>query len=711
LERAQTNGKVIDTQRTVARAVLSALLALLVALVVMPLGRSLAQGTRTIEIVNPDGSTSLVVSDKEFPYHLNAWVDQVPQDAAVEFELIGSDGVSRTIGLASQTTGRPDTFELFWTIPDTIADGGYTLRAILYETQGGQTPVEVARDDEAIVVNQANDDIDPDPTADAAEVADIVYPVNGGPLGVYVTPERRQGSFIIEARASSGTRFVRGYYSTARAGSEPAFVPCGGFRNTTAGATAQDPRTIMFECVVAETDFALDVTAVAVVPNDTPPPAGTGQALPEFTDAADAHTVTTYFQRAGNVSTAPEAVGNVAVGVCQVFVATVTDQIGRPIANMNVDVHATGPTDQLRFDTAGNGSGRLTSPNQPPDDGNHAVEPAAECNNEAAFVRTGGIQGEHNRPLAPDQKHVESSTGTDERGRFTFALTSDSSGETQVTMWADEDDDDLLCSQEQLAAASIGWLVAAPLPTADEPEVQTCSVAQPSPTTSPAPTVTATASVSPSVSPSASPSASPGERQTCPGYENDPRNQVVGTDDSETLEGTEGDDIICGFGGDDLILARGGDDLAFGGDGNDDIQGGDGDDDLFGEAGKDSIRGNDGSDDVDGGDSNDVVYGNAGRDVIVGGNGFDVLKGGRGHDAAAGGNGRDTLQGFTGRDRLYGGDDNDVLKGGESADTLKGGASNDTISGGKGPDRIRGGTGRDTCNGGPGRNDVRGCEN
>jgi Ca2+-binding RTX toxin-like protein len=44
----------------------------------------------------------------------------------------------------------------------------------------------------------------------------------------------------------------------------------------------------------------------------------------------------------------------------------------------------------------------------------------------------------------------------------------------------------------------------------------------------------------------------------CPGYEGDPRNDVVGTAAAETLVGTAGADIICGRGGNDTLIGRGG---------------------------------------------------------------------------------------------------------------------------------------------------------
>jgi len=132
------------------------------------------------------------------------------------------------------------------------------------------------------------------------------------------------------------------------------------------------------------------------------------------------------------------------------------------------------------------------------------------------------------------------------------------------------------------------------------------------------------------------PGPGPGS-DTCPGYANDPRNQVVGTSGPDSLEGTPGADIICGLGGADTILGLGGDDLLLGGAGPDLIRGG---------AGKDTIRG---------GRGNDTLYGGRGADRIFGGLGNDALFGGRGNDTLRGGIGRDTLDGGGGTDSCAGG--------------------------------------------------------
>jgi Ca2+-binding RTX toxin-like protein len=111
----------------------------------------------------------------------------------------------------------------------------------------------------------------------------------------------------------------------------------------------------------------------------------------------------------------------------------------------------------------------------------------------------------------------------------------------------------------------------------------------------------------------------------CPGYEGDPRNDVVGTSGPETLVGTAGADIICAFGGNDTLLGRGGRDL------------------LLGGGGADILRGGGRADRLRGGGGNDRLFGNRGNDRLFGNRGNDRLDGGAGFDRGVGGAGVDTF--------------------------------------------------------------------
>lgn len=129
----------------------------------------------------------------------------------------------------------------------------------------------------------------------------------------------------------------------------------------------------------------------------------------------------------------------------------------------------------------------------------------------------------------------------------------------------------------------------------------------------------------------------------CPGFEDDPRNQVVGTAAGEVLEGTSGPDIICAKGGADTIIAKGGADLVIGAGGKDDITGGGGDDELVGGGQGDVVRGKGGADTIKGSAGPDDLFGNVGDDTLRGNTGNDDLNGGRDTDNCRGGSGTDSL--------------------------------------------------------------------
>jgi len=101
-------------------------------------------------------------------------------------------------------------------------------------------------------------------------------------------------------------------------------------------------------------------------------------------------------------------------------------------------------------------------------------------------------------------------------------------------------------------------------------------------------------------------------------------NEIIGTEDNESIEGTVLPDIIRGL------------------------------------AGSDNLYGFRGNDDLDGGAGNDRLYGGTGNDVLNSGTGDDYLDGEAGSDVLNGGDGND-LFGYSGggNDQMYGGAGND----------------------------------------------------
>jgi RTX calcium-binding nonapeptide repeat (4 copies) len=210
-------------------------------------------------------------------------------------------------------------------------------------------------------------------------------------------------------------------------------------------------------------------------------------------------------------------------------------------------------------------------------------------------------------------------------------------------------------------------------------DVGAVEVGGPSPSPSlppPSPGPSPSASGSPSPSPSPSPTPEP----ECPGFEGDPRNDVVGTAGVDELDGTPEDDIICAFEGDDILRGFEGNDLMLAGPDDDRSFGGEGDDRIRSSTGNDRSYGHEGQDEVRGG---------RGEDTIEGDEGDDLLRGYENDDDVRGGPGDDRVLGFPGDDKLHGDEGDDFIKGGVGNDDLNGGANNDDCEGGKGQDTIQ----------------------
>lgn len=620
-----------------------------------------------VEIYNPapDAETSDEASrkqDLDTLYHLNSNAVNVPSGAFVRYELLSGTTLLGRIGTATQVG---DAHELFWDLTyeptaspgsrTTAADDEYTLRAVLVSTTGDTLDT----DTEPLEVNNTTTSppTPEDPEAQA-ETVEITEPDNADGLGVFA----RTGatSFAITGVASAGTTFVRLFYNLQPPGSDPTWTPCaeGYFAPTDQDPGTTDRKEFSAVCSLAEADRprGASITGVAAVANDANASAP-AQLRDQFDDSGDAHRVTAYFQTATQVTMSPSSQTAQEDQCANNITATVTDQNGAVIAGINVDVHAIGPTDLLKFNvTAANQEGRNAA--QPPNSNHPRTEAARDCGAGTDPGAETGTQGEHQNDTGLDIKHIESVAGTDTDGRFVFTLFSPDRGTTTVGAWADTDDDDLWCSAERSGTATIDWTTASTV-TSLGPDITSCpATPSPTPTRSPTLTPTPTPTPTPTATATASPTPTP---TTSP----DPRGcTVVGTENSERLRGTGGDDVICAYGGDDVIFGRGGD---------------------------------------------DTIYADAGDDEIHGGKGTDVIRGGAGGDAAEGGAQKDDLIGDGGKDLLLGGGASDRLLGGAGNDDLRGGKGRDRLRGGRGNDRLDGGPRDDSCRGGPGRDRLKSC--
>jgi hypothetical protein len=172
-------------------------------------------------------------------------------------------------------------------------------------------------------------------------------------------------------------------------------------------------------------------------------------------------------------------------------------------------------------------------------------------------------------------------------------------------------------------------------------------------------------------------------------------NEVVGSEDDDTLEGGNGNDDVSAGGGNDGVAVFSGNDNVRGDAGNDFIFGNQGDDNLDGGDGDDVIFGGQQNDNVQGGNGNDLLNGDLGDDVIGGGNDNDLISGGQGNDNANGDDGDDLISGGQGEDALNGNNGNDTIFGGQQADIINGGNGDDFLSGDLQEDTLTGGEGSD----------------
>lgn len=434
-------------------------------------GTSFGQTEPKIAFLNPSsfataGERGLIVSDSALTagpgccagaaagYRLSAWVSDPPPGSSVFFQV-----VQRAIDIEITQTSSPSAnmWEANWSIPPEILDGAATLYAYLVLNE---EPIAVAEADVTIMRVQ--------------ERARINYPSPGGAFGTYAAladsmtadtaATRTPPAGVVDALYNDETdiSYVRSLYTTSAPGSVPKWEVCG---TELVGATRAGNG---LRCSVTPED-QLAVTAVAAVTNDSP-----DEYEARFNQAGDAFAigdpyaqeptawsmVTSGLQRAGREMVSRTFFCSATES------AALTDQVGRQIAGANVDVHAAGPNDALKFNTFA-----ILTTNQPPDRGAHVEEAAYDCEGQRTEAPTSppgnanpDVQAEHPRFGAPDRKHIESlAGGTSDTGAFGFRVHATAEGVTEWTMWVDEGDDgcaandDAFTAGELFVNGAIGW--------------------------------------------------------------------------------------------------------------------------------------------------------------------------------------------------------------------------------------------------------------
>jgi hypothetical protein len=404
-----------------------------------------------------------------------------------------------TIGLG--TPAGPDTYEAQWNTT-ALAAGDYSVRAILATDTS-----QVAQDEEQVKVDNSK------------ESAELTYPVIGSAVGVYDPVGPAKAGFVVETTTSTAIKGtdqqghlskVRIMYSTSVAGTEPSWKGCSEQRTV---LYSDDPLGRQRIGCVVQGESADSVRLIAALPiyRSADKPIGdvgcpTGCPGTETVHSADAHRVTTYTQTPSTIAINSDGDAGV-VGQCEYRTAIVVDGSGRPIWRANVDVHASGPSDQLQF-----GSGDRVGKFQKPDKGHPGEEPTAICQGTAA-----GKQGDHDVLDGLDTKHIEAAVeGTGVSGDFVYALESpDSTGSTVDVVWVDGNDDDDLTCGEVAGSSQFEWgppptPTQPPQPPAGTPTPGVPQCATPTPSTSP---TLATPTPSSSATSTGSPTPGPGNQQ------------------------------------------------------------------------------------------------------------------------------------------------------------------------------------------------------
>jgi hypothetical protein len=431
--------------------------------------------TPTIAFLNPSsfstaGERGIIVSDNtptsgpqcceqaDDTYRLAAWVADPPPGYSVFFSVT-QGALEFEITNTRQVVN--NTWQAEWSMPTSLLDAPAVIHA--YVVVGEDA---VAQVDQPVLIQRVQ------------EGTDLGYPLADGSFGTFAAlatelpakgaASKQKPLGVVDAlfTRDPDTSYVRAFYTTSAPGTVPKWNVCG-----TEVARPNNAAGDGVKCRLKNLSEQGAVTAVAAVTNDSP----SSNAYDErFNESGDAVAILDSYAQVPtqlSIENAQQLVGKESsskIFYCSAdTTVTLTDQAGRHIAGANMDVHATGPSDRLKFysDDLGFFTGY-----QPPDRGDHSEEPAFDCTGQdpeggnPPGNANPGVQGEHQRFGQPDRKHIESlEDGTSDTGTFSFSLHSEEPGATTFTVWADERDDgcgandDLFTEGEVNASGTIGW--------------------------------------------------------------------------------------------------------------------------------------------------------------------------------------------------------------------------------------------------------------
>ncbi|HEY7876081.1 MAG TPA: hypothetical protein VIG64_13270, partial [Actinomycetota bacterium] len=442
------------------------------------------------------------ISDKfdgtDNAYHIVVGITNPPDNLVAEASIRYEGENDVTIGELSPVLGRPNAYELFWDIPDGLPSGSATMFVRLF-SQTATGFQEVANDSVAVDVQHVND-----PPSEAEETAALTWPTQNGEIGFY-KPRGGTWRATVEGFTSAQALRYQLFYSTTPLGQAPKYTFCTG--QSTPGAASQSRKAFTTQCTLAGQDVPTAITAMGVVAEDIDL-LHQGRIETLSMDSADVHVVRPYVQAPEQMTISlipiPSPVDNnnlesagrarTIADRCLSYLAEVKDHLGRPVTGANIDVHAEGPDDQLRFGDDDVSAARAPGTYKVPDKGGHSTENGANCSNQPNGQALGS-QGDHNVPGGDDIKHRESLGGTGVSGsagvgQWEFYLYSQTPGFTNLTAWVDDEsitdvkeqrpvDSDTLDPGEPVATARAQWYSDAPtlefVPLGDTAAAGTCN--------------------------------------------------------------------------------------------------------------------------------------------------------------------------------------------------------------------------------------------
>lgn len=413
----------------------------------------------------------------------NLFVESAPADTKAFVDV----GQAAHIGAGS--------YELAWDT-SSLSAGSYIVRVSV----PGGTPVE-----RSVTIDNAQ------------ETASISAPGPGSTVPFDNDVARVDGT------ASGGADRVDVFYSTARTSdrsSAESWEPCGSV--SLAEASDGGPQGFSSACTLSGDDRPSEVTGLGTLAFATVCAPTGCEDQPQSGDVISTRGVV-----ANPVLTLEPPEAQAQVGSCKEFTLQATDPKGATLSDLPVDV---------RIDS-GSGDVEFCEPRAGGNEGD-GESGQSDQTSEA------GSAPDEGEPTPDDPRHLEGNT--DVGGLFTFGITSIDRGQSRITAWADQVEDDTQAFDEPFDVSLMNWTL--------------------------------------------------------------PNNCTqVGTPDDDVLVGGRGHDKLCGLGGDDILRGLGGEDELVGGNGDDLLIGADGADLLSGGGGEDELQGGGGYDSCYGGSGRNEV--------------------------------------------------------------------------------------------------------